>query len=148
MPDTDHPTRKDLFEFLVGTLPEEAAETVSVHLDTCTVCQATLAELDESEDALVGKLRQQDGADLYVDEPQREMAVQRARAAAAESEKAVFSATTGSSDEAENTTDALTDTIPPILAKWVNTSFWRSWASAAWARSTRRYRPTWTAWSL
>jgi len=109
MPATDHPTREELFEFLVGTLSEEAAETISVHLDTCTVCQVTLAELDDSEDALVGKLRQRDGADPYADEPQREMAVQRAKAAVVAGESQDVSETTGSSGGADRTMDVSAD---------------------------------------
>jgi len=80
MPDTDHPSREDLLAFLVGTLPEETAEIVGSHVDTCTLCQTTLGELDESDDALVAKLRQREGEDPYSSEPQRQMAVERAKA--------------------------------------------------------------------
>lgn len=79
MPTSTHPSREELLAFLVGTLPEETAETLAEHVESCTVCQATLASLDQSEDELVAMLRRQEGASPYAREPQYRAAIERVR---------------------------------------------------------------------
>jgi len=80
MSDTEHPSGDDLFAFLVGTLPEEAAETVCEHVDSCTVCRETLREMDEGQDGLVAKLRERPDEDPYADEPERQQVLDGAKA--------------------------------------------------------------------
>jgi len=74
-----HPCREELFAFLVGTLSEEAADTLADHVESCTVCQTALATMDESEDELVAMLRRQEGAGPYAREPQCQAAIERVR---------------------------------------------------------------------
>ncbi|MBC8873120.1 MAG: protein kinase [Planctomycetes bacterium] len=84
----EHPSHDELFSYLVGTLPENAAETVSQHVDQCTVCQQILQVLDESEDAVVAKLRCRDGEDPFANEPQRLKVLERVKAMFAQGDPA------------------------------------------------------------
>lgn len=80
MSETEHPSSEDLFAFLVGTLPEEAAETVCEHVDSYTVRQEMLREMDEGQDGLVAKLRRPPDEDAYADEPERQQVLDGAKA--------------------------------------------------------------------
>jgi serine/threonine-protein kinase len=52
------PSREQVSAYLLGKLSEEAAETVSDHVDDCNVCQSTLKSLNDLPDSLVPLLRQ------------------------------------------------------------------------------------------
>ena len=41
-----HPTQEELSAYLLGTLSEEAAESVSQHLAECPECEATADKLE------------------------------------------------------------------------------------------------------
>jgi serine/threonine-protein kinase len=48
---------QELRAYLLGELVEERAEEVARHLATCRVCDATAAQLDDSDDAILRSLR-------------------------------------------------------------------------------------------
>jgi|GEM_PF-942369 len=52
-----HPSQQQLSDYAVGKLPESALETVSRHLDDCPLCQTTIANLADTEDTFLGKVR-------------------------------------------------------------------------------------------
>ena len=55
MPATGHPTPADLQAFVLGTLPDPAADAVESHLSACPACQQVAA--DAADDTLVSFLR-------------------------------------------------------------------------------------------
>lgn len=55
------PSHEDLADFAAGTVTAERLETLSAHIDTCVVCQATIAELSDSADSFVAALRTSQG---------------------------------------------------------------------------------------
>lgn len=80
MSDTKCPTRDELYGYLVGALPSDKGETIGNHVESCTHCQATLEELDDSADILVAKLRGGAAEVPAATEPQLQEALQRAEA--------------------------------------------------------------------
>lgn len=73
------PTRKQLSEFLVGTLPPDDADTIDAHLESCTTCQDSLQALDDGQDSFIGLLRQPAPEDEFADEPARGRLVNSAK---------------------------------------------------------------------
>jgi uncharacterized protein (TIGR03067 family) len=73
------PNREELSAYVLGRLSEEALETVASHLEGCTQCAAALADVDDSDDTLVARLRRGLAAAPYLEEPQCQVAVSRAR---------------------------------------------------------------------
>ncbi|MCL4206273.1 MAG: protein kinase [Pirellulaceae bacterium] len=73
------PSRQQLNEFLVGTLPPDDADTISAHLESCTTCQESLQTLDDGQDSLIGLLRQPAPRDEYAAEPARGRLVDAAK---------------------------------------------------------------------
>ncbi len=73
------PTRQQLHEFLVGTLPPQDAETIDAHLESCTTCQDSLQGLDNGQDSLISLLRQPAPEDEYAKEPARARLVSAAK---------------------------------------------------------------------
>ena len=58
MSDQPCPERKTLQDYAFGFLPEDSAEHVETHIDTCAGCRETLQELESQSDAMLGMLRQ------------------------------------------------------------------------------------------
>ena len=77
------PDRDALLDYLVGKLPEESTDALACHLESCPTCQAELATLSDHEDTLIAQLRGSPASDPYLDEPECEAAMARARAVAA-----------------------------------------------------------------
>ena len=80
MSGTNCPSQEELFAFLVGTLPEDAAEGLFEHVGSCGPCRARLETFDEADDTLVARLRCPVGEDPYAAEPQRRELLERAKA--------------------------------------------------------------------
>ncbi len=76
------PSRDELFDYAVGALSEDDAESMVSHLTECPDCEATLLSLDEAEDTLMGHLRTPAVDDAYLEESRCDEAVVRAKAAA------------------------------------------------------------------
>ena len=53
----DCPSSADLSAYVLGKLPEETSNAISVHLDGCILCQAQLPSLNDQSDSLVPFLR-------------------------------------------------------------------------------------------
>jgi len=82
MPVADCPSRKQLLAYLVGAVEAEDAEDLIAHASTCPSCRATLATLEDGEDALISQLRRPAGEHACLDEPQCREALARAEALA------------------------------------------------------------------
>ena len=76
---TSCPDRERLYGYLVGTLPEEHAETVAEHLTSCATCRRTVEALEGLPDAVIGALRRTADHDAYSEEPEYKEALQRLR---------------------------------------------------------------------
>ena len=74
----DCPTREELFAYFVGQLPEDAAEPLIEHLDTCSHCQDSLTALSDADDPLVGQLRISEPESPYTGEPECREAIAQA----------------------------------------------------------------------
>jgi serine/threonine protein kinase len=72
MPTIRCPAREELREFVLGTLPEPAAETVAEHIETCPACESILEEFERLPDELLADLRASNPLDEYVSEPECE----------------------------------------------------------------------------
>lgn len=53
-----HPSKDVLVDFLLGKLPNEVCDEITLHLEACTACQETIRSLDSVSDALVEEVRQ------------------------------------------------------------------------------------------
>ena len=80
MRDESCPQEEELRDCLVGKLPVDAAETLLGHLDTYPRCQAKLPTVSDVDHTLIDCLRQPWERDEFLDEPQFQEAVARARA--------------------------------------------------------------------
>ncbi len=80
MSSKDCPSRERLCAYLVGRLSDEDSEQIANHVDTCPVCQATMATLDDADDTLAARLRSPAEQDAYANEPQRAEFLARAKA--------------------------------------------------------------------
>ena len=58
MPTSPCPRRDELVRFAVGDLDGAALARVGTHVESCSICEATLQELEDHPDALVSALRQ------------------------------------------------------------------------------------------
>ena len=58
MPTLTCPSRDELLAYVVGRLPDETAECIAAHLESCPDCQASLITLDDSNDTFLAQLRQ------------------------------------------------------------------------------------------
>ncbi len=74
------PSRDELCSYAFGRLEDEAWESVAAHLESCADCAAALATFDDADDTLVAKIRQAPVATPYLQEPECQLAVERARA--------------------------------------------------------------------
>lgn len=52
---SQHPSKNELSDFLLGKLPTEARDGVASHIDDCPSCQETIRSLDSASDLLVVK---------------------------------------------------------------------------------------------
>lgn len=80
MPKSACPSADGLSAYLLGTLPKEAADRVSEHLERCPDCEVTIADLETAvkEDTLLSQLRRRPPMDPYEADPQCRAAVARA----------------------------------------------------------------------
>ncbi|MCE5268688.1 MAG: TIGR03067 domain-containing protein, partial [Planctomycetaceae bacterium] len=67
MPTIACPKLGELLDFAGGKLPEDAADALATHLETCPACQAELATLPDADDTLAGRLRSPDNDELLVE---------------------------------------------------------------------------------
>lgn len=51
------PTRDQLAGYVQGTIPDEKAEAVAEHLETCGQCEATVEQIESHGDSLIANLR-------------------------------------------------------------------------------------------
>lgn len=72
------PSKQELFEYLVGRLPEDSLETVANHLVACVACKTVMATLDEAADTLVARLRRPLGKDSLGSDRHCQEAIARA----------------------------------------------------------------------
>ncbi len=79
-PDTNCPSRDELFACVVGTLPEGEADSVIEHVSSCSICQETIGAMDEADDTLVARLRCPNAEEPFAEEPQYQSAAARAAA--------------------------------------------------------------------
>lgn len=54
---TDCPTSVELKNFATGRIAEDAFETISLHVDRCATCRATVEDLEKHENTLLDALR-------------------------------------------------------------------------------------------
>jgi len=80
MPNPSCLSHEELFGYLVGTLPDDVAETVSEHLASCARCTDTLRTLNDGDDDLVARLRAVRMEDSYGAEPEHQAAIARIQA--------------------------------------------------------------------
>ncbi|NQT14883.1 MAG: protein kinase, partial [Planctomycetes bacterium] len=80
MSDAGCPNREELFALLVGTLREDSAEAMIIHVDSCEACRAALETFDEADDTLVARLRQPAAEHACLDEAECHSAIDRAGA--------------------------------------------------------------------
>lgn len=85
MPTPNCPTRPAMLEYMAGRLPDEQSVSIAEHLATCAACQDTLLTLDEPTDLLLAALRAPLPDNGYLQESQCDQAVNRAKAALAQS---------------------------------------------------------------
>lgn len=57
MTDTPCPQQNELLQYLSGKLDEQQAESLSVHIDTCAICNETVSTLNPGADPLVAELK-------------------------------------------------------------------------------------------
>jgi serine/threonine protein kinase len=74
------PNSDKLAAYAVGDLPADTVDALAEHIDTCATCQATLATLDDIQDALASRVRQI-AHSRYVCEPECQKAIARTSAA-------------------------------------------------------------------
>jgi hypothetical protein len=74
------PSREELSAYVFGRLPDEASEAVAAHLDSCPDCEAALATFDDADDTFVAQIRRGPTATPYLQEPECQVAIARARA--------------------------------------------------------------------
>ncbi len=82
MPSDSCPPHERLITYVRGTLPEDLAEHIDEHLDTCVTCEMTVDELERQSDPLVDSLRRPTAQDEYQRESQCKQAVAMAEAIA------------------------------------------------------------------
>jgi WD40 repeat protein/serine/threonine protein kinase len=74
------PDRDQLAAYLLGRLPEDTADGLMRHLETCSDCQSATAQLETAGDTLVADLRQLTEIGALVEEPECAEALVRAAA--------------------------------------------------------------------
>ncbi len=74
------PSEEDLRCYAFGRLGDEALEAVAAHLESCPDCAAALATFDDAEDTLIAQIRRGTAATPYLQEPECQLASDRARA--------------------------------------------------------------------
>ena len=57
MTDTPCPQQNELLQYMSGQLDEQQADHLSVHIDTCAICNETVSTLNPGADPLVAELR-------------------------------------------------------------------------------------------
>ena len=70
-----HPTRDELAGYVHGTLPEERADTVAEHVETCVACEATVVTLEQQSDSLLDELRRPVAPDPDLESPECQRAI-------------------------------------------------------------------------
>jgi serine/threonine protein kinase len=75
MSEAQCPSREELSGFVLGTLAEGQADSVTQHLASCTGCEATVQSLQANSDILVQQLQRPVAPLPFVDEPQCHQAV-------------------------------------------------------------------------
>ena len=69
------PARDTLLQFSIGMLSDEESAGLASHLDSCTDCQATIVNLGNADDTLIGRLRTPEPSESYSAEPQFQAAL-------------------------------------------------------------------------
>lgn len=70
-----HPLRQDMEAYLLGTLPPEQAEPLALHLEQCSECSDTVADLEAKADSVVADLRERPVEDPHANEAQFQQAL-------------------------------------------------------------------------
>lgn len=76
------PSREQLSGYALGTLPEDQAESVAEHVETCAACDATVDSLESQGDSVIDHLRQPGPIPPEIDSPECQEAIVRAEAIA------------------------------------------------------------------
>jgi len=74
------PSRDKLQGFVSGAIPEEQAEAVAEHLETCVECEATVEQIESHCDSLVANLRRHPPLEDEIDSPECQEALAQAEA--------------------------------------------------------------------
>jgi uncharacterized protein (TIGR03067 family) len=64
------PNRETLRRYSLGLLSDEQSDDLAGHLESCSDCQATIVNLEDATDTLVGRLRTSPGNESCLEEPQ------------------------------------------------------------------------------
>src|SRR3972149_9978796 len=73
------PAAEELRNYTLGRLAEKDWEAITEHLESCLLCQAAIATVDDVADTLVTQLREASPKDSFVKESQCDAALKRAR---------------------------------------------------------------------
>ena len=74
---TSCPNKEALFGYLVGAIPEQAAEQIAQHVDVCQECERTVQALEGLSDTVITALRHQVRSDTFAEEPALQQALSR-----------------------------------------------------------------------
>ncbi len=76
------PTPEQLRAFALGRLPDDEADAVHAHLESCSACESLLTSLENEADPFIAELRRPVVGQQFLAEPQFEAALERVAAIA------------------------------------------------------------------
>jgi len=94
----DCPGREQLLAYALGTLPEDAGEAVASHLESCDVCESTIAGLDAASDTFIARLREPLAESQVGREPEYQQVAAKIKAMGPAASCAVRTADSGSKE--------------------------------------------------